>query len=222
MKRATWGLVALLVVIIGCGAWSRRPYRAVLGAFRSGLAERTEAQRANIARAALAVDGSVIEPGETWSFNACVGPRTPERGYRLAPAYLERDVTSSLGGGICQLSSTLYNAAALGGLAIVERHPHLRRVHSVPPGRDATVWYGRADLRLRNASDQPVRLEARTQDEVLWVRVHGDPAGDRRISLATTLEGSRREGMLSYRTVRRIEGAEPTRIELLSVDDYLD
>lgn len=222
MRRAGWVLVPALVLALGLGLWARRPYQAVLGACRSGLSERSEAQRANIARAAAAIDGEVIEPGEVWSFNARVGPRTPERGYRLAPAYLERDLTSSVGGGICQLSSTLYNAAALAGLDVVERHPHLRRVHSVPPGRDATVWYGRADLRLRNGGGAPVRLEARLADEALWVRVRGDAFGERRISLDTAPAASSRLGMATYRTVRRITGEGGPRAEVLSVDAYLD
>ncbi|HEY9900536.1 MAG TPA: VanW family protein [Pantanalinema sp.] len=222
MRPRLWALVPLLVLALGLGLWTRRPFQAELGAFRSGLFERSEAQRANIARAAAAIDGAVIEPGEVWSFNARVGPRTPERGYRLAPAYLERDLTSSVGGGICQVSSTLYNAAALGGLAIVERHPHLRRVRSVPPGRDATVWYGRADLRLRNAGVAPVRLEARLVDEALWVRVKGDASGTRRIRLETTPSTASRPGGGTYRTVRHVTGEGAPRAEILSLDSYLD
>ncbi|MNX79661.1 Vancomycin B-type resistance protein VanW [compost metagenome] len=213
-------MVPLLVVGLAVGLWTKRPFQAELGAFRSGLLERTEAQRANIARAAAAIDGTVIEPGEVWSFNAHVGPRTPERGYRLAPAYLERDLTSSIGGGICQLSSTLYNAAALGGLGIVERHPHLRRVRSVPPGRDATVWYGRADLRLANNGPFPVRLEARLDDEALWVRVRGDDPGARRIRLKTARVSDSRPRAATYRTVRYLSGDGAPRTEVLSVDTY--
>lgn len=222
MRPRTWIAVPLLVVALGVGFWARRPYQAELGAFRTGLSERTEAQRANIARAARAIDGAVIEPGEVWSFNARVGPRTPERGYRLAPAYLERDLTHSVGGGICQVSSTLYNAAALGGLQIVERHPHLRQVSSVPPGRDATVWYGRADLRLANPGPAPVRLEARVADEALWVRVRGDHAGARSIRLETAPLEASRPGTRAFRTVRLVSGAGASRAEVLSVDAYLD
>jgi vancomycin resistance protein YoaR len=208
--------------MLGVGLWTRRPFQAELGAFRTGLSERSEAQRENILRAARAIDGMVIEPGAIGSFNARVGPRTPERGYRLAPAYLERDVTSSVGGGICQVSSTLYNAAALGGLEIVERHPHLRRVRSVPPGRDATVWYARADLRLRNAGNAPVRIEARVMDEALWVRVMGDAPGPRHIRMETTPFLSSRQGTSTYRTVRHVTGESGPRAEVLSIDVYHD
>lgn len=222
MNRAWWVAVVLLVSILGVGAWSRRPFQAELGMFRTSLAERSPEQRDNIQRAATALDGAVLEPGEEWSFNRHVGPRTPERGYRKAPAFLEQDLTESVGGGICQVSSTVYNAAALSGLTIVERHPHLRRVHSVPPGRDATVWYGKADLRLLNANRSPVRLSARIVDDMLTVRFLGDDPGSRTIRLQTYPVPSSLEGRQVFRTLREtsIPGSGRQQ-ETLSEDAYV-
>ncbi|HEY9855329.1 MAG TPA: VanW family protein [Stenomitos sp.] len=190
--------------------------------FRTSLAERSPEQRDNIQRAATALDGAVLEPGEEWSFNRRVGPRTPERGYCKAPAFLEQDLTESVGGGICQVSSTVYNAAALAGLGIVERHPHQRRVQSVPPGRDATVWYGKADLRLVNRSGAPVRLSARVEDEMLTVRFWGDDPGARSIRLQTYPVAASLAGRRVFRTVRQVSvpGAGSQQ-ETLSEDAYV-
>lgn len=222
MKRAGWAAVVGLVLILGVGAWWRRPFQAELGMFRTSLSDRSPEQRANIRRAAEALDGAVLEPGEEWSFNRRVGPRTPERGYCKAPAFLEQDLAQSVGGGICQLSSTVYNAAALSGLRIVERHPHFRRVQSVPPGRDATVWYGKADLRLANSTTAPVRLSARVEDETLSVRFLGDDPGARSIRLRTVPVADSLDGRRVFRTVR--ETSVPDRgvvQEMLSEDAYV-
>lgn len=221
MKQAWWVAVPLIVSILGIGAWARRPFQAELGMFRTSLSERSPEQRDNIQRAAFALDGAVLESGEEWSFNRHVGPRTPERGYRTAPAFLEQDVTESVGGGICQLSSTVYNAAALAGLTVVERHAHFRRVRSVPAGRDATVWYGKADLRLLNATGAPVRLGATVADQMLTVRFLGEDPGPRTIRLQTYPVLGSLEGQELFRTVRETSvPGRPIRRETLSEDGY--
>ena len=104
----------------------------------------------NIRLAAGALDGLWLPPGATFSFNRVVGPRTAERGYRDALVIEESNFVPGTGGGVCQVSSTLYNAALLAGLTIVERQPHGLAISYVPPGRDATVAYGLIDLKLRN------------------------------------------------------------------------
>ncbi|MNS68573.1 Vancomycin B-type resistance protein VanW [compost metagenome] len=164
---------AVAVLSLGIALCVNRPFQAELGSYRTSLVDRSETQRHNIRQAAMALDGNVIEPGDTFSFNETVGPRTPDRGYRDAPAYMERDLITSIGGGICQVSSTLYNAAALSGLLIVERHPHFRKVSSVPPGRDATVWYGAADLRFTNTYPHPVKIVISSRAESLRVSLFG-------------------------------------------------
>lgn len=114
----------------------------------------------NIALAAEAIDSTVVFPGETFSFNRTVGQRTVARGYREAPVIVRGELSEGVGGGICQVSSTLYNAVDNAGLQIVERYAHSRNVAYVPPGRDATVsWYG-PDFAFRNSLDQPVLIRA--------------------------------------------------------------
>jgi len=114
----------------------------------------------NIELAASTLDSTVVFPGETFSFNRTIGRRTVERGYREAPVIVRGELSEGVGGGICQVSSTLFNAVDNAGLQIVERYVHSRHVAYVPPGRDATVsWYG-PDFRFRNTLDQPVLIRA--------------------------------------------------------------
>ena len=210
----------LALVVLGSILWLNRPFQLELAYYRTSLADRTEAQRHNIRQAAIALDGVVIEPGETFSFNQVVGPRTPERGYREAPAFMERDLVTSIGGGICQVSSTVYNATALAGLSILERHPHSRLVSSVPPGRDATVWFGVTDLRLRNSKKAPIRLSAWLTNEAINVAVMGRTATGSAVSLWTESIEYLADRQ-SFRTLRLVtQNNHLMRQEVLSFDIY--
>jgi vancomycin resistance protein YoaR len=210
-----------IVLSVGGTLWANRPFQMELGSYRTSLADRTEAQRHNIRQAVLALNGVVIEPGQTFSFNETVGPRTPERGYRNAPAFMERDLVTSVGGGICQVSSTVYNAAALSGLSIIERHPHFRRVASVPPGRDATVWYGMADFRFLNRNAFPVRLFLTEGSEGLYSAVYGKAECVQETQLRTSLVDPSRYRASAVRTVRTtIFSGLPAIQEVISLDTY--
>ncbi len=221
--RVKVGVPLCIAVILSVGGalWLNRPFQVELGSYRTSLADRTEAQRHNIRRAVMALDGIVIEPGDVFSFNDVVGPRTPERGYREALAFMERDLVKSIGGGICQVSSTLYNAAALSGMAIVERHSHFRQVSSVPPGRDATVWYGMADLRFRNLLPTTIRLSLRLEDETLLAVVQSRHESQRYVRIVSYVPSISRPGSVCYHTIRVTEMSEKApHQESLSVDVY--
>ncbi|RYM02939.1 hypothetical protein EWH99_10095 [Sporolactobacillus sp. THM7-7] len=115
----------------------------------------------NISLAAKAINNHVIFPNETFSFNEVVGKRTKSKGYRRAPIIVKGELSEDVGGGICQVSSTLFNAVDRAGLHIVQRYSHSRRVPYVPPGRDATVsWYG-PDFRFQNKYNQPILIRAK-------------------------------------------------------------
>ncbi|MCD9020900.1 VanW family protein [Cohnella silvisoli] len=114
----------------------------------------------NIDLAAKAINNQFVFPGETFSFNEIVGERSEKKGYLRAKIIVKGEVSEGIGGGICQISSTLYNAADRAGLQIVQRYSHSRSVPYVPPGRDATVsWYG-PDFVFRNKYNQPVLIRA--------------------------------------------------------------
>lgn len=113
----------------------------------------------NIAIALSKIAGKILAPGETFSFNEIVGPRTEKEGYKTAHIYYQGEVIDGIGGGICQVSTTLYNAALLADLDIVERKNHMFTVGYVPQGRDATISYGGTDLKFTNSTNWPLKIE---------------------------------------------------------------
>ena len=112
----------------------------------------------NITLAMSMINGTKLAPGETFSFNEAVGQRTSSRGFRMAPAYSGGEVTEQVGGGICQVSTTLFNAAVKADMQIDERHNHSLTVHYVDKGKDATVDWGNQDLKFTNTSPDDVYI----------------------------------------------------------------
>ncbi|WP_087973129.1 VanW family protein [Oceanobacillus rekensis] len=126
----------------------------------------------NIDLASEAINNTVIFPGETFSFNQVVGERTAERGYKKAPVIVKGELAEDIGGGICQVSSTLYNAVDLKGIQIVERYAHSRQVPYVPPGRDATVsWWG-PDFVFKNLYNEPILIRAKSESGQMVVTLY--------------------------------------------------
>lgn len=122
--------------------------------FNRGQVNRTH----NLRLAAAAVDKTLVRPGETFSYNNVVGPRLEKKGYKAAPIFEEGQVVPGIGGGVCQVATTVYNVALLAGLKIAARQPHSRPVTYAPHGRDATVAYPTPDLRFENCLTGPVYL----------------------------------------------------------------
>ncbi|WP_174613048.1 VanW family protein [Virgibacillus ihumii] len=130
----------------------------------------------NIDLAAEAINNHVVFPGETFSFNRVVGKRTKEKGYKRAPVIVKGELSEDIGGGICQVSSTLYNAVDLKGIQITERYSHSRRVPYVPPGRDATVsWYG-PDFEFKNNYKRPLLIRAFARNGKMLVSIYSSDA----------------------------------------------
>lgn len=112
----------------------------------------------NIKLALSFINGTEIKPGDEFSFNAVVGKRESSRGFKKAPAYSGGEVMEEIGGGICQVSTTVFNAAVKANMKIKERHPHSMPVSYVDPGKDAAVDWGNKDLRFVNNSDESVYI----------------------------------------------------------------
>ena len=141
-----------------------------MGSFRSDMTNPEENRLHNIGLAIKAIDGTILKPGEVFSFNTAVGPATEERGYLEAIIYVGGQETDGCGGGICQVSSTIYAAALDANMTIVERHPHDGpQVHYVPAGMDATIAYDNLDLKIQNNYDNPVRIACRLDQDGVYV-----------------------------------------------------
>ncbi len=165
-------LIPVGVLFIGFGAGMAPPETELAG-FATSLRGRTAAQRANALRAARAIDGKIVPPGATFSYNHTVKSWSWDAGYVKAPVSYDGELVKAYGGGVCQTSTTLYNAALLAGLPIVERHAHTFAPHYVPPGRDAAVAQYDIDLRFRNPYPWPIRLQAGADGDRLETRIFG-------------------------------------------------
>lgn len=130
----------------------------------------------NVGLAAAAINNQVVFPGETFSFNRVVGKRTAEKGYVRAPIIVRGELAEGVGGGICQVSSTLFNAIDRAGLRILQRYSHSRHVAYVPPGRDATVSWGGPDFVFRNEYGQPILIRAHASYGKMQVSVYSSDA----------------------------------------------
>ncbi|MGE5557195.1 MAG: VanW family protein [Bacillota bacterium] len=129
--------------------------------FDPALADRAH----NISLAVSAVNGTVLYPGEIFSYNGIVGPRVGARGYKEANVMIRGILAPGIGGGVCQVSTTLYSAALFARLEIRERKNHTSLIPYVPPGQDATVEYGKIDLKIRNNRKSPVIINCRMAEE---------------------------------------------------------
>ncbi len=127
----------------------------------------------NLKIAAKKINGLVLMPQEEFSFNEVVGKRTIEEGYTNAKIYENGQVVDGLAGGICQISSTLYNAVLLGNLEVTTRRNHSFTSSYVPAGRDATVVYGVQDFKFKNTRNYPIKIEANVANGIASFKIHG-------------------------------------------------
>lgn len=143
-----------------------------IGQYTTYFNPRNHNRSHNIQLATKAINNYVVLPGETFSFNKVVGKRTKSRGYLEAPIIVRGELSEGIGGGICQVSSTLFNAVDKAGLHIVKRYSHSRNVPYVPPGRDATVsWYG-PDFVFQNKYAYPILIRAYSANGSMMVTIH--------------------------------------------------
>lgn len=142
----------------------------------------------NIRLAARALDGLIVGSGEVFSFNAATGPRSRESGYREAMIVVKGTFIPGVGGGVCQVASTLYNAVLRAGLPVAERHPHSRPVPYVPLGTDATVGRDGLDLRFRNNLAVPVKIITCVGKDYVTISLYGPPGHYRLAGVFSVVE----------------------------------
>lgn len=140
----------------------------------------------NIKLASGMINLTILAPGDVFSFNQVVGRATAERGFKEAPIIVSGQFVPGVGGGICQVSSTLYNAALLTSMEIIERTNHGRAVGYLPLGRDATISYDYLDLKFKNTRSYHVLISSRVDGNQLVIRFFGNPVPEERIEIVTT------------------------------------
>ena len=127
----------------------------------------------NLVLACKAINNLILRPGETFSFNEVLGERTAEKGYQKAGAYADGEIVEQLGGGICQVASTLYYCTLYADLEVLEREEHMFTADYLPLGMDATVNWDTIDFRFRNNTDYPIRIEAVAEDSYVSIVLRG-------------------------------------------------
>lgn len=142
----------------------------------------------NLQVAVNKINGVVVMPGETFSYNKTLGKRTAEAGYKDAAGYAGGKVVQMIGGGICQISSTLYDAVVYANLEIVERHNHAFLTSYVGAGKDATVVYGSLDFQFKNTRNYPIKIESYMQNGIATVNIYGiKEENEYEVEISTTI-----------------------------------
>jgi vancomycin resistance protein YoaR len=190
-KRSAKKLVAKLMLIFVfvasfvciCGRVNRanampfyalEPEKIILRSqFYTSYPTSSEERKSNILLAAKSLNGTLVASGEEFSFNLTVGERTVKRGYKTAKIIVGGEFVDGVGGGVCQVSTTLYNAVLLAGLKIIEYHPHSLPVSYVAPSFDAMVNSAWADFRFINDTKNPIIIITSADGERLTIKIYG-------------------------------------------------
>ena len=178
----------------------------LLAKFSTNYNARDTDRTTNLRLAAEKINGTVLMPGETFSYNTVVGERTIAAGYKEAAMYQNGEVVDGLGGGICQISTTLYNAVLYSNLEIVERRNHQFVPSYAKAGRDATVVYGSIDFKFKNTRNYPVKILCTVSGGVAKCEIYGlkeNPDYDVEITSRVTETTATSIKSETYKTVRQ-------------------
>ena len=169
----------------------------LLATFSTKYSSKNKPRTTNLQVATNKINGVIVMPGEIFSYNETLGKRTYERGYREAAGYSGGKVVQTIGGGICQISSTLYNTVVYANLDIVERHNHAFTTGYVGAGKDATVVYGGMDFKFKNSRKNPIKIVSSLQNGVATVSIYGmKEEVEYDVEISTTILG-----YISYNTI---------------------
>lgn len=162
-----------------------RLFRDTLARTATNLNEGNAPRTNNVRLAAKAINGTILNPGDVFSYNTVVGERTQARGYQEAHAYSGGKIIDEFGGGVCQPSSTLYMAVLRADLEVVERHNHSFTVSYTPLGEDATVDYGNLDFRFANNTAYPIKILAEQTGGQMIMTIIGTKTSDKTVATRT-------------------------------------
>ena len=140
--------------------------------FTTKFNKKSFGRASNIKLSAKAIDEKEIMPGETFSFNNVVGPTTKENGYKMAQIFVKGKKKKGYGGGVCQVSSTLYNAVLGANLKVIERHSHSKKVYYVEDDKDAATSYGGIDFKFINDKDYTIKINSYIYDDTITVALY--------------------------------------------------
>ncbi|MCB6366296.1 VanW family protein [Intestinibacillus massiliensis] len=157
-------------------------FRDTLATSKTSFASSGAARANNVRLASSYINGTILNPGEEFSYNGVVGERTTARGFKPAGAYVAGQLVDEVGGGVCQPSSTLYMAVLRADLAVTERTNHGFTVAYTPLGEDATVSYGSLDFRFKNSTDYPIKLVADSSGGTLRMTIIGTKTTDKSVT----------------------------------------
>lgn len=168
-----------------------------IAAYTTTFDARNAPRVGNIDRMASAIDGKLLKPGEIFSLNGATGDRTVSNGYQEAGVLVDGELVPGIGGGVCQVATTLFNAVFNAGLDVVERSNHSLWVSKYPTGKDAMVNYGVQDLRFRNDTDYGVLLKAAVSARELTISIYSSPLG-RTVTETTSPQTNPRAPQVKY------------------------
>ncbi len=161
-------------------------FKGVMGSWTSYFTASNYSRSANVALSASRIDNTVLLPGESFSYDKAVGPRTTENGFKVAGVYINNKVEQGIGGGVCQTSSTLYSAVLYANLEIVERVSHSLPVSYMPPGQDATIAEGAIDFVFKNNTEHPIKISATIKGGSITCEIIGTPVKGQRVVINNT------------------------------------
>lgn len=193
----------------------------LLSTYSTKYSTRDKDRTTNLQLAANKINGTVLMPGEIFSYNQVVGERTIAAGYKEAPIYVSGEVVDGLGGGICQITSTLYNAVLYANLGIVSRSNHQFVPSYVTASRDATVVYGAIDFKFKNTRDYPIKITCSVSNGIATFNIYGlrsDNEYD--VEISSRVTGSNTNAIYSeaYRILK--QNGQVVKTDLLSRDTY--
>ena len=157
----------------------------VLGSKTTYYNSSVKGRSTNIRLATEAIDGTVLQPGETFSLNGVVGRRTAAKGYQNAIIFQNGKQVEGLGGGVCQVSSTVYGAVLYADLQVTERSSHQFQVSYTPVSQDAAVYYGSQDFQFVNDTDNPIKIAASASNGSLTVTIYGTKTEEKKVTLSS-------------------------------------
>ena len=155
--------------------------------FATNISNSSSDRKHNIKNALNKLNNTIIAPNQIFSFNNHIGKRTAENGYRQAKIIVNNEYVDGIGGGVCQVSTTLYNSALLAGLDIVEANKHSKQVGYVEKGFDAMVNYGSSDLKLKNNTNNNIRIIANYSSDKARIRIFGESLNGKHYTLSNEI-----------------------------------